>query len=60
MACLAMLYTGQIGLGEVLRLYGELLANIPRISIDVGRLRDPLPTLACMYWYGIRHFKGWF
>lgn len=59
-ASLGMLINRRITLREILRVYGELLLNVGRLTIDVGRLRDPLPTLACMYHYGIRHFKGWF
>jgi predicted ATP-grasp superfamily ATP-dependent carboligase len=59
-AVLAMLLTRRIGLREVLRVYAELLRNAGRVSVDVGRLRDPLPTLACMYYWGIRDFRGWF
>ena len=59
-ASLGMLLNGKISLGEVLRVYWELARNLRRLTIDVGTLRDPMPTLACMYYYGIRHFKGWF
>jgi predicted ATP-grasp superfamily ATP-dependent carboligase len=59
-ATLGMLINRRIRLREVLRVYRELACNVGRLTIDVGRLRDPLPTLACMYYYGIRHFKGWF
>ena len=59
-ASLGMLLNGRISLGEVLRVYWELARNARRLTIDVGTLRDPMPTLACMYHYGIRHFKGWF
>jgi hypothetical protein len=59
-ASLGMLINRRIRPREVLRLYWELARNARRLTIDVGRLRDPLPTLACMYYYGIRHFKGWF
>jgi hypothetical protein len=59
-ASLGMLLNGRISLGEVLRVYWELARNARRLTIDVGTLRDPLPTLACMYYYGIRHFKGWY
>jgi len=54
------LLTGRISLREVLRVYLELLRNARRVSIDVGRLRDPWPTLACMYYYGVRYFGKWF
>jgi predicted ATP-grasp superfamily ATP-dependent carboligase len=59
-ASLAMLLGGHIGLGEVLGLYGKLLAAVPRLSVDVGRVRDPLPTLAALYFQGVLNFKGWF
>jgi hypothetical protein len=55
-----MLINRRITLREIVRLYGELARNFRRLTIDVGRLRDPMPTLAGMYYYGIRHFKGWF
>ena len=57
---LGMLFTGRISPAEVLRVYWQLLRNVKRLSIDVGRLRDPWPTLACMYYYGVRYFKHWF
>jgi predicted ATP-grasp superfamily ATP-dependent carboligase len=59
-ASAAMLLGGRIGAGEVLGLYATLLRNLPRLSIDVGRLRDPLPTLAALYFQGILNFRGWF
>jgi predicted ATP-grasp superfamily ATP-dependent carboligase len=59
-ACLAMMWNGHIGMGEVLGLYWRLLLNARRLSVDVGRLRDPLPTLAALYFQGILNFKGWF
>jgi predicted ATP-grasp superfamily ATP-dependent carboligase len=59
-ATLGMLLNRRIAPREVLRVYGELLRNARRVTVDVGTLRDPLPTLACMYYYGVRHFKGWF
>jgi hypothetical protein len=55
-----MWFNRRITLREVLRVYWELVRNSRQLTIDVGRLRDPMPTLACMYYYGIRHFKGWF
>jgi predicted ATP-grasp superfamily ATP-dependent carboligase len=45
---LGMLLHGRITIGEVLRVYGRLIRNLPRLTIDVGRPNDPLPTLACM------------
>jgi hypothetical protein len=59
-ATLGMLWNRRITPREVLRVYGELLRNAGRVTIDVGSLDDPLPTLACMYHYGVRHFRGWF
>jgi len=59
-ASLGMWINRRITLREVLRVYWELARNSRRLTIDVGHLRDPMPTLACMYYYGIRHFKGWF
>jgi hypothetical protein len=55
-----MLLSRRIAPGEVLRVYLELLRRPRRVSVDVGRLRDPWPTLACMYYYGVRHFTRWF
>lgn len=58
--CAGMLLTGHITLREVMRLYGELLSHARQVSVDVGRLRDPLPTLACMFHWGIRRPSWWF
>jgi predicted ATP-grasp superfamily ATP-dependent carboligase len=57
---LGMLATRQITLREVLRVYRTLVRNRRRVSIDVGSLRDPWPTVACMYYYGVRYFTRWF
>jgi predicted ATP-grasp superfamily ATP-dependent carboligase len=55
-----MLFTRRITLREVLGVYRELWTNRSRLSIDVGRLRDPWPTIACLYYYGVRYFSRWF
>jgi predicted ATP-grasp superfamily ATP-dependent carboligase len=55
-----MLATRQITLREVLRVYRLLIRHRRNVSIDVGRLADPWPTLACMFYYGIRYFTRWF
>jgi predicted ATP-grasp superfamily ATP-dependent carboligase len=55
-----MLATRRITPGEVLRVYRLLLRNRGNISVDVGRRTDPWPTIACMYYYGIRYFTRWF
>jgi len=47
-----MLKRGLIKPGEVLALYGKLLWNWRRTTVDVGRLSDPMPTLRCMWHYG--------
>jgi predicted ATP-grasp superfamily ATP-dependent carboligase len=57
---LGMLATRRITLREVWRVYRTLIRNRRRVSIDVGSLRDPWPTLACMYYYGVRYFTRWF
>lgn len=57
---LGMLATRRITLSEVLRVYRTLLRNRRRVSVDVGCLRDPWPTVACMYYYGVRYFTRWF
>jgi predicted ATP-grasp superfamily ATP-dependent carboligase len=57
---LGMLLNRRITLREILRVYGRLLVNLPRLTIDVGRPSDPLPTLSCMYHYGVRNFRDWF
>ena len=55
------LFGGQVvGLGEVLGVYGKLLANPTRVSVDVGKLIDPVPTLAAIYYQGVHNFKSWF
>ena len=59
-AVLGMLIHGHIGLGRVFGLYAELLRNVRRLSVDAGRLRDPLPTLAALYFQGLLNFKAWF
>jgi predicted ATP-grasp superfamily ATP-dependent carboligase len=59
-ASLSMLLFGQIGLGEVLRVYGELLAHPTRVSVDVGTPVDPVPTLSALYYQGVHNFKSWF
>ena len=55
-----MLWFGHIGMGEVLRVYRELLVNARRVSVDVCRLHDPLPTLAALYFQGVHNFLDWF
>jgi predicted ATP-grasp superfamily ATP-dependent carboligase len=57
---LGMLWNRRITLREVLRVYGELLRHLDRVTVDVGCLHDPVPTLACMYYYGVRRFRDWF
>ena len=59
-ASLAMLMNGHIHVSEILGTYSRLAINATRLSIDVGSLRDPLPTLAAVYHHGIRNFKMWF
>ncbi len=56
----SMLWFGHIGLREVLQVYRELALNARRLSVDVGRLRDPLPTLAALYFQGVHNFRDWF
>jgi predicted ATP-grasp superfamily ATP-dependent carboligase len=59
-AALSMLWFGHIGLREVLSVYGRLLRNVKRLTVDVGRPSDPMPTLAAIYHQGIHNFKDWF
>ncbi|MCP3980232.1 MAG: hypothetical protein GY716_13080 [bacterium] len=59
-ATLAMLLYRHIGISEAFGVWARLLRNLPRVSIDVGRLRDPLPTLATFFHHGVRNFRDWF
>jgi predicted ATP-grasp superfamily ATP-dependent carboligase len=59
LAVLSMLLHRHIGLREVLSVYGQLWRARRRVSIDVGRLRDPLPTLAGLWFFGLRHPGRW-
>jgi predicted ATP-grasp superfamily ATP-dependent carboligase len=53
-AMLGMLKNRRISIREVLSLYGRLALNAHRLSIDVGRLKDPVPTLVAAYHFGLR------
>lgn len=59
-AVAGMLLTGRIRPWEVVSLYWKILRSLPRLTIDVGRLRDPAPTLACIFHHGVRRFGNWF
>jgi len=59
-AMLGMLKNRKIRFRDLISLYGKLAMNAGRLSIDVGRLTDPVPTLAALYYFGLRQVRQLF